>query len=221
MTHSMFRGLKPGSFLLKIAAVIFDDAAVSSLVVPTIADLQAEVEQAGDSTARRARARLRGYAAFWMLVLVAPFAAHAQPVRHEATITLPSRRSGLGVWLLLAAVLGFTTPALTPWTAIVLVGGIVFAIGIHAWYSRHPSIIATANGERRPEINLSAIPVGGNIGGLIFVAGSMAILVSGLPMWRWFFGAAVVGGVLTAALVYVWHTARPAYGLPQNRIVLR
>jgi hypothetical protein len=221
MTHSTFRRRPPGRFLLKIAALVFDEGAVASLVMPTIADLQVEVEQAGDSAARRARARLRGYAAFWMLLLFAPFAAHAWPVRQDATITLAPRRSGLGVWLVLAGLLGFTTPALTPWTTTVLIGGVIVAIAIHSWYSRHPSVIATPNGERRPEINLSAIPVGGNIGGLIFVAGSMAILVSGLPMWRWFFGAAVLGGVLTAALVYVWHAARPSYGLPQNRIVLR
>jgi len=221
MTHSTSRRRQPGSFLLKIATLVFDEGAVASLVMPTIADLQAEVAQAGDSAVRRGRARMRGYAAFWALVVFAPFAAHAWPVRHDATITIAPRRSGLGVWLVLAGLLGFTTPALTPWTATVLVGGVIVAVAIHTWYSRHPSIIATPNGERRPEINLSAIPVGGNIGGLMFVAGSMAILVSGLPMWRWFFGAAVVGGVLTAALVYVWHAARPAHGLPQNRIVLR
>jgi hypothetical protein len=221
MTHSTFHRRPPGRLLLKIAGLVFDEAAIASLVVPTIADLQAEVEQAGESTARRVWARLRGYAAFWKVVLFSPFAASAWPVRQDSAITFRPRRSGLGVWLVLAAFLGFTSPALTPWTVTVLAGGAIVAVAIHAWYSRHPSLVATANGERRPEINLSAIPVGGNIGGLIFVAGSMAILVSGLPGWRWFFAAAVLGGVLTAALVYIFHTARPAHGLPQNLIVLR
>lgn len=221
MTHSTFRRRPPGRLLLKMAALVLDEAAVASLVVPTIADLQSEVEQAGDSTARRTRARLRGYAGFWKLLLLAPFAAPAWPARQDAAITLRPRRSGVGVWLVLAAFLGFTSPALTPWTVTVLAGGAIVAVAIHAWYSRHPSLVATANGERRPEINFSAIPVGGNIGGLIFVAGSMAILVSGLPGWRWFFAAAVLGGALTAALVYIWHSARPSHGLPQNLIVLR
>jgi hypothetical protein len=205
---------------MKIAAALFDEGVVAAVVVPTIADLQAEVAAAGDDRKRRVRARLRGYAAFWTLVLCAPFAAHAWPVRDDRALVLP-RRSGVGGWLLLAGILGFTSPALTPWTATVLVGGVVFAIAIHLWYSRHPSLVATKDGERRPEINFSAIPVGGNVGGLIFMAGSMAILVSGLPAWRWFFGVAVVGGILTAALVYAFHAARPAHGLPQNRIVLR
>jgi hypothetical protein len=221
MTHSTSSHRKPGTLLMKIAAVLFDEGVVSALIVPTIADMQAEVADAGEDRSRRIRARVRGYAAFWTLVLCAPFAAHAWPVREEDRAMMPPRRNGAGGWLLLAGILGFTSPALTPWTATVLVGGFVFAIAIHLWYSRHPSVIATKNGERRPEINFSAIPVGGNIGGLIFMAGSMAILVSGLPAWRWFFGAAVVGGFLTAYLVYAFHVARPSYGLPQNRIVLR
>lgn len=218
MTHSTPRS--PGRLLLKLATALFDDGVVESVVAPTIADLQAEVRRA--RTAREAvRARVRGYAAFWSLVLFAPVAAHAWPVRDDRAIALPARRNGVGIWLVLAALLGFTSPALTPWTATVLLGGTIVAVAIHAWYSRHPSLLPSPNGERRPEINFSAIPVGGNIGGLIFVAGSMAILVSGLPMWRWFFGAAVAGGILTAGVVYVWHSARPAHGLPQNRIVLR
>ncbi len=218
MTHSTRRS--PGRLLLRLATALFDDGVVESVVAPTIADLQAEVRRA--RTAREAAAaRVRGYAAFWTLVLFAPVAAHAWPVRDDRAIALPARRSGVGIWLVLAALLGFTSPALTPWTATVLFGGTIVAVAIHAWYSRHPSLLPSPNGERRPEINFSAIPVGGNIGGLIFVAGSMAILVSGLPMWRWFFGVAVAGGILTAGIVYFWHSARPAHGLPQNRIVLR
>ena len=221
MTHSTSSHSRPGRLLLKIAAMLFDEGVVTAVIVPTIADLQAEVADAGDDRRRRIRARLRGYAAFWTLVLCAPFAAHAWPMRQEDAMMQSTRRSGVSMWLVLAGILGFTSPAMTPWTATVLVGGVVFAVAIHVWYSRHPSVIATKNGERRPEINLSSIPVGGNIGGLMFMAGSMAILVAGLPAWRWFFGAAVVGGVLTAALVYAFHVARPSYGLPQNRIVLR
>lgn len=220
MTRSTSHHGSPGRFLLKIAALVFDEDVATSVVLPTIADLQAEVAQAGSRSAR-VRARIRGCAAFWKLVLFAPAAAHTWPVRRDDSMTLPVRCHGAALWLVLAAVLGFTSPALTPWTLIVLAGGSIVAVAIHAWYSRHPSLVATRNGERRPEINLSAIPVGGNIGGLMFVAGSMAILVSGLPLWRWFFGAAVLGGILTAGIVYAFHVARPTHGLPQNRILLK
>jgi hypothetical protein len=183
--------------------------------------MRLEINAAGDDRRRRARARLSGYVAFWTLVLSAPFAAHAWPVRKESTMMPPPRRNGAAIWLVLAGILGFTSPALTPWTTTVLVGGAIFAVAIHRWYSRHPIVIATPDGAMRPEINLSRIPVGGNIGGLIFVAGSMGILVAGLPGWRWFFGAAVAGGLLTAAIVFMWHAAHPLRGLPKNYIVLR
>jgi hypothetical protein len=205
---------------MRLANVLFEEEVVASVVAPTIADLQAEVAEAGDDRRRRSRALVRGYAAFWTLALCGPFTAHTWPMREQRALVL-SRRSGTAPWLLLAAILGFASPALTPWTATVLIGGSLFAVAIHFWYSRHPSLVATPNGERQPEINLSSIPVGGNVGGLMFTAGSMAILVSGLPAWRWFFAVAVVGGILSAALVYVFHTMRPSYGLPQNRIVLR
>jgi hypothetical protein len=221
MTPSTSNHGRPGTWLLKIARIFFDEAVSASIVMPTIADLQAELDAAGGDRMRRLSARLRGYRAFWTLILFAPFAAHAWPVRQEGTMMLKPRSSGLSGWVVLAAILGFTSPALTPWTLTVIAGGLVFAVAIHLWYSRHPSLIATPNGERRPEINFSRTPVGGNIGGLIFMAGSMAILVSGLPMWRWFFGVAVVGGLLTAALVFAWHAARPTHGLPQNYIHLR
>jgi hypothetical protein len=221
MTRSTSNHGKPGTWLLKVARFFFDEAVSASIVVPTIADLQAEIDAAGGNRRRRLGVRLRGYAAFWKLVLFAPFAAHGWPVRQEGSVMLKPRSNGLAGWILLAAILGFTSPSLTPWTVAVIVGGLIFAVAIHLWYSRHPSIVATSNGERRPEINFSSMPVGGNIGGLIFMAGSMAILVSGLPMWRWFFGAAVAGGLLTAGLVYVWHTARPMHGLPENHIHLR
>lgn len=220
MTSTPNRG-KPGTWLVKVAGFFFNEAVSASIVVPTIADLQADVAAAGDDRMRRVRARLRGYRAFWTLVLLAPFSAHGWPVREEGTMTLKPRSNGLSGWLVLAGILGFTSPALTPWTVTVLAGGLVFAVAIHLWYSRHPVIVATRNGEGRPEINFSRMPVGGNVGGLIFMAGSMAILVSGLPGWRWFFFSAVLGGLLTAALVFVWHAARPASGLPENYISLR
>jgi hypothetical protein len=222
MTHSMSNGHGPGGLLLKLARVVFDEAVVASVVQPTIADLQAEVGAAGDHRLRRMRAYVRGYAAFWTLVALAPVAAHAWPVQPQGGMRLATRSGGLSIWLTLAAILGFTSPAMTPWTATVLIGGVLFAVVIHLWYARHPLLTAGApDGTYRPEINLSRIPVGGNIGGLIFMAGSMGILVAGLPGWRWFFGAAVLGGVLTAGIVYAWHAVRPAHGLPENLIVLR
>ena len=118
--------------------------------------------------------------------------------------------------------LAFTTPALVPWTVLTVIGGLTFAIVIHRWNSRHPSQIVSPELDvaKRPEINLSAIPVGGNIGGLMFMAGSLAILVAGLPKWRWFFAVAVAGGFLTAAALVKWHATHGTHDRGGSFIVL-
>jgi hypothetical protein len=221
--YSANRGTS-GTLLLTIARAVFDDAVVAAIVQPTLADMHAELRAAGDHPLRRARARLRGYGAFWKLVLLAPFAADNWPVRFEHAILLPERAHHATGWLVLAAVLAFTSPALTPWTGTAIIGGLIVAVLLHSWHARHPIVVVTApdaDGTRRPEINLSRIVVGGNVGGLIFMAGSMAILVAGLPSWRWFFAAAALGGVLTAAIVARWHSSHPSHGLPEHLIVLR
>src|SRR5262245_15778252 len=64
----------PGVWLLRIARAVFDDAACSDVVEPTIADLRREWLDAQGRGGRRIRARWRGYLAFWKLVLISPFA---------------------------------------------------------------------------------------------------------------------------------------------------
>jgi hypothetical protein len=70
----------PGMLLLRIARLLFDESVRSRVVHPTIADLQAEVREAGTSRRRRLLARWRGYRAFWALVVVAPIAFWSWPV---------------------------------------------------------------------------------------------------------------------------------------------
>ena len=53
-----------------------------------------------------------------------------------------------------------------------------------------------------PEINMSSIRVGGDLGGLIFAAGAVAILLIGVPGLRWFIGLSLLlAGVLAAAVI--------------------
>jgi hypothetical protein len=56
-----------------------------------------------------------------------------------------------------------------------------------------------------PGINFSNMPVGGDLGGLIFAVGSVAVVVIGLPYLGWFFAAALAGGIALAAALLVWH----------------
>ena len=57
---------------------------------------------------------------------------------------------------------------------------------------------------RLPEINMSAIRVGGNLGGLIFAAGAVAILLIGVPGLRWFIGLSLALATVLAAGTIVW-----------------
>ena len=93
-----------------------------------------------------------------------------------------------------------------------IIGGATFAVAIHCWYGRHPSELASPEHDpvKRPEINFSSMPVAGNMGGLIFMAGSTAILFAGLPHWRWFFGVALIGGFATAGMLFAWHATHAA-----------
>ena len=57
--------------------------------------------------------------------------------------------------------------------------------------------------DRDPQINISSIRVGGDLAGLVFVAGSVAILVGSLTPLRWFFGASIfLAGLLAAFLIH-------------------
>ena len=57
---------------------------------------------------------------------------------------------------------------------------------------------------RLPEINMSAIRVGGNLGGLVFAAGAVAILLVGIPGLRWFIGLSLALASVMAVGVIVW-----------------
>src|SRR6516225_2705513 len=76
--------VRPGTTLLKIAALLFNDRFIALVVRPTIADLQSEVAAAGPDRMKRLRVRWRGYAAFWTLTLVAPFASWSEDVPNTA-----------------------------------------------------------------------------------------------------------------------------------------
>jgi len=57
---------------------------------------------------------------------------------------------------------------------------------------------------RLPEINMSAIRVGGNLGGLVFAAGAVAILLIGVPGLRWFIGLSLGLAAVLAVAVIAW-----------------
>src|SRR5688500_6328939 len=88
MTASAPEPRVPGTLLLKVVRLVFDEPTLSGVIVPAVADFQQELREAADDRARR-RARWHGYWTFTklMAVLVAiPPAASgtAAPVPHRA-----------------------------------------------------------------------------------------------------------------------------------------
>jgi hypothetical protein len=209
----------PGTALLKIAPLLFNDRFIEAAVRPTIADLQAEFA-AASSPAPRLRARWRGYRAFWALAFAAPFARWSS----GGTALIPAAAAanvitGLGVVALVVTCGAWVGPSY----GLVALAGAFFAIVIHTWYDRHPSQLPTPADKiwRTPQINFSSMEVAGNVGGLIFVAGSLLVVSLAVPTVLVFLAAAAVAGGLVAWRLIAWYTTHPNWGLPENRIVLR
>ena len=70
----------------------------------------------------------------------------------------------------------------------------------------------------RPQINMSKITVGGGIAGAIFAVGSTVIFLTGIPVLRYIFPAAVVLGCgLALILHFIRHeTPGAAWILPRR-----
>ena len=222
MTAPAHRHRLPGATLLRIAPLLFSEQFVSTVVHPTIADLQSEFAAAGESRVRRLRVLVRGYAAFWTVMLSAPFAHWAAPKRTA------DASSGFLVRDFAAGVTGLTllvfTGALFEISALfVIVAGALCAVAIHAWYERHPSQNVPPSGQpwRTPQINFSNMDVAGNVGGLIFVVGSLLVVVLAVPQMLGVLMAGAAAGCLLAWRLIAWHRRHPNSGLPENRIVLR
>jgi 4-hydroxybenzoate polyprenyltransferase len=90
------------------------------------------------------------------------------------------------------------------------VAGLVAAVFIRRWHTRHPGVVAYAPRTNVPEINLSRIPVGGDVAGLIFAAGSVAIVIIGVPAMAWYFVSALLCATLLACGLFAYRSAHAA-----------
>ena len=200
----------PGRVLLKVARFVFDDEVLHTVVTPTISDLQAEVRDAGDDGGRRMTASLRGYTAFWLLVLAAPIAFHRWPTRSIGGQDV-DRNPGIAFGLIVASIILCAWNFLGWLTIVAAAGGVFCAWLIHRWHEGHPTelVVPEKGVWRAPEINQSKIPVDGNIAGLMYVVGSLVVALIGLPVVRWFFIMTIALGLLCAAVLLIWRNAHP------------
>lgn len=206
----------PGELLLRIAAHCFDEPALSAIIQPAVADYQREVFKAnGHGLA----VRIRGTAALAKVLFLAallPGAGAGAPL----TRTLLGLNGASSLALLAPIFYLGVSPMFGPFIAGAVVAGMALAVGLNSWNSHHPTAVACTRRiySRDPEINISSVPVGGNIGGLFFVAASTLTILLGLPELRWFVVAAMVAGAAMAWGLVAWHRAHS--NSPTRRIVV-
>jgi len=62
-----------------------------------------------------------------------------------------------------------------------------------------------------PGINFSKLEVGGDLGGLVFAAGSVAAVLIGLPWLAPMYLASVALGGVVAVILFEWHQHHPGH----------
>jgi hypothetical protein len=88
-----------------------------------------------------------------------------------------------------------------------LIAGLVMGVSMRSWNSDHPTTAAVPEGTLRSEINLAAIAVRGDAGGLFFAIGYVVILLA-LPQLRWFPIESVVCAVAAGYALIAWRQRR-------------
>jgi len=78
---------------------------------------------------------------------------------------------------------------------------------LRAWHDRHPATAYTRRDDRfvLPQINISAVPVGGDVGGVLFVGAALLAFIIGLPAMRTFAVASMTCSLIAAAALVFWH----------------
>jgi hypothetical protein len=190
----------PGRLLMRLATYVFDETALRRIIEPAVADFQREAGQKGTTASR-----VRGYFALakvFALALLVPSAGAGAPL----TLTLLGLNGASSLALLAPIFLAGVSPMFGPFVAGAVVAGVALAVGLHSWNSKHPTAVACTRRiySKDPEINISSVPVGGNIGGFFFVAASSLTILIGLPDLRWFVVAALIGGAAMAWGLYTW-----------------
>jgi hypothetical protein len=203
--------------LLRMARLVFDEAVLSSVVHPTIADLQEELRAAGSSRRRRLMARWRGYRAFWTLVLLAPVAF--RPRRTAPLLDMLGRVAISSVLAIVVVTVWLEAGLLI--LAGAIAGYVLTALVVHRWHSRRPVHVAVPHETPLPEINLAAIPVRADAGGVLYALGSILAIAISVPTTRWFIVSSLIAGLALAWGLIRWHASGSPVRHPVNSLVWR
>jgi hypothetical protein len=76
-------------------------------------------------------------------------------------------------------------------------------------HARQESWRSSRNLELHPGINFSKLEIGGDVGGLVFAAGSVLAVLIGLPWIAPMYLASIVCGAGVAVLLFEWHQHHP------------
>jgi len=207
----------PGRRLLALASRLLEHPAHLEAARAVVADMQHEVTEAGDSRWRSARACLLGCVAFWYVVAVVPFAlpepgaaGRMQLLASGGTRQNAFSYFAVGLWVVLWLALW---PAFGAFSLVPLAAGFAVAVALRAWHDRHPgfdTVDRTSGLPPRPEINLARIYVGGDIGGIFFVVGSVVTVLIGLAPVRPFALAAMACGIAVSVPLFLWRSSHPS-----------
>lgn len=201
MSRSTHNRSLPGTRFLDFARLIFPAQIIASVFSPAVADLRVELAEAGASRITRLAIRYRWYWALCSLVMVAPLSVRTSPVTgsSDAVVTVPN-----GGWLLVLLVATLYMGTWSFFGSFVIStasAGIALAFAMRTWHDKHPTVVVEPwrlAALPAVQINLSTIRVAGDGPGLIFAAGTVLIVVVGLPGLWWFFVAAALGSLLVA-----------------------
>ena len=185
------------TLFLRIARRIFPDETVAAVFMPAAADYQRELWDAPGRAAALV-VRCRWLWAFTVLLLITPLS--------KSSASRPLLGHGAnGGWMLTflyASLLAGAWWHVQEFALTALVAGALLAWAMRAWNDRHPaSVVEPASSASLPtvvQINFSSTRVPGDIAGLMFAAGTILIVVVGLPGFWWFFVAAALASGLVA-----------------------
>ena len=120
----------------------------------------------------------------------------------------PLRRDGAGLFLLWPLLLLVAWPLFGLFTVGAAAVGALLGVVLFDWHRRHPSTLARrppVEGTRQVQINIAEVHVGGDIAGLIFAAGSVVVVLVGLPGLWLVAAAALTCAACVAMALLAWH----------------